>query len=131
MTYVEHSSPIAHAIKPRLDAIAQVQSAGIMTHITMTPLLPILDVDQFAADLLNTGVTRFITQDLKLGPGRSQAKFVAGTREEAVQIMADKLQCPKSQVSQAYRRNYLAAEQRLRELLPTLGIGKDGFKPPF
>ena len=54
--------PFCPANHRRLAAIRAVQAAGIDTCITMTPLLLVNDNDAFAADLIGTGVRRFIAQ---------------------------------------------------------------------
>lgn len=115
----------------RLRAIAKVQAAGIQSCITMTPLLLVADPVQFAGELLDTGVRRFIIQPFHFTRG----KFVANTREDAAGLMADKLDCDVKDFVPAYMRSYNATEQIIRDRLTAEGIplgeGKDGFKPPF
>lgn len=115
----------------RLRAIADVQAAGIQACITMTPLLLVSDAELFADELLDTDVRRFIIQPFHFTRG----KFVANTREEAVQLMADKLGCDIQEFVDAYMRDYEATERIIRDRLADEGIelgkGKDGFKPPF
>lgn len=115
----------------RLRAIAEVQAAGIQSCITMTPLLLVSDPELFADELLDTDVRKFIIQPFHFTRG----KFVANTREEAVQLMADKLGCDIQEFVDAYMRDYEATECIIRDRLDDEGIelgkGKDGFKPPF
>lgn len=115
----------------RLRAIKEVQADGVQSCITMTPLLLVDDPVKFADDLLDTGVRRFIIQPFHFTRG----KFVANTREEAAQLMADKLDCDTDDFVPAYMRSYKATEQIIRDRLAAEGIplgeGKDGFKPPF
>lgn len=115
----------------RLRAIKEVQADGVQSCITMTPLLLVDDPVKLADDLLDTGVRRFIIQPFHFTRG----KFVANTREEAAQLMADKLDCDVSDFVPAYMRSYKATEQIIRDRLGAEGIplgeGKDGFKPPF
>ena len=115
----------------RLRAIKKVQAEGIQSCITMTPLLLVSNPSQFADDLLETGVERFIIQPFHFTRG----KFVANTREEATRLMADKLDCEIEDFVPAYMRSYAATEQIIRDRLAAenipLGEGKDGFKPPF
>ena len=115
----------------RLRAIAKVQAAGIQCCITMTPLLLVSDPELFADELLDTDVRRFIIQPFHFTRG----KFVANTREEAVQLMADKLDCEIDHFVDAYMQDYKSTEAIIRNRLADEGIelgeGKDGFKPPF
>ncbi len=115
----------------RLQGIAEVQAAGIQSCITMTPLLLVSDPDLFADELLDTGVERFIIQPFHFTRG----KFVANTREEAAELMADKLDCEIEDFVDAYMQNYRQSERIIQDRLTENGIklgkGKDGFKPPF
>ena len=116
----------------RLQAIAAVQDAGIDAGITMTPLLLVKDHDHFADALLGTGVTRFIAQPFHF----RQGKFLAGTREQAFNLMAEKLGCERDnfipEYLARYHRFFATFNNRLSQnSLPPLGEGKDGFKPPF
>ena len=137
MTVTTNDDEVRRAFEPtcphnraRLQAIQRVNEADIMCHITMTPLLLVTNVDDFVDQLLESGVPRFITQPLRLG-GQNGAKFVAGTRDDALRVMADKLGCNLAQVGARYMAFYQKTEATLKERLPHLGIGKDGFKPPF
>ena len=111
----------------RLDAIREVAAAGVQTCITMTPLLLINDPDRFAGDLLATGVERFIIQTFHFEKG----KYTAQTRDGAVDIMASKLGCDRASFRRVYEARYDRAHAILKERLPALGEGKDGFRPPF
>jgi len=111
----------------RLNAVAQVQAAGIDACITMTPLLLVSSPHHFANSLLETGVQKFIAQSFHFQRG----KFVASTREGALKLMADKLGCDMNSFKAAYMENYDSAFKVLKAELPMLGEGKDGFKPPF
>lgn len=111
----------------RLNAVAEVQAAGIDACITMTPLLLVSSPHAFANSLLETGVQKFIAQSFHFQRG----KFVASTREGALKLMADKLGCDMNSFKAAYMENYDSAFKVLKAELPMLGEGKDGFKPPF
>ena len=111
----------------RLKAIADVQSEGIESCVTMTPLLLVSKPYQFVSDLLNTGVEKFIAQPFHFQRG----KFVANTRETAFDLMAEKLGCPREEFRDAYLESYKHTFQVLRDNLPKLGEGKEGFAPPF
>ena len=111
----------------RLKAIQQIQEAGIQSCITMTPLLLVQDANTFCDSLLATGVQRFIAQTFHFETG----EFVAQTREQAFEIMAEKLGCTVSQFKPRYVKHYREAFQTLKARLPQLGEGRQGFAPPF
>ena len=111
----------------RLHAIAQVQAEGIDACITMTPLLLVKDAEVFSENLLNTHVKKFIAQPFHFQRG----KFVAGTREKAFALMAEKLGCTPSSFRDEYMKHYDEISEVLHKNLPNLGEGKDGFAPPF
>ena len=60
-----------------------------------------------------------------------RGKFVASTREVAFDIMAEKLGTERDSFRDEYMRRYQDALAILRDRLPSLGEGKDGFAPPF
>ena len=111
----------------RLEAAASLAMSGIATCVTMTPLLLVQDARRFAGDLLATGAEDFIVQPFHLQRG----KFVAGTRDAALGIMAEKLSSDRNSMVDRYREHYRRVRAVLRLELPRLGEGKDGFKPPF
>ena len=124
--------PFCPANHRRLAAIRAVQAAGIDTCITMTPLLLVNDNDAFAADLIGTGVRRFIAQSFHFNRG----KFVAQTRGQAFDLMAEKLGCERGnfvgEYLKRYREFFKVLSNKLRDNnLPPLGEGKAGFAPPF
>ena len=124
--------PFCPANHRRLAAIRAVQAAGIDTCITMTPLLLVNDNDAFAADLIGTGVRRFIAQSFHFNRG----KFVAQTRGQAFDLMAEKLGCERGnfvgEYLKRYRQFFKVLSNKLRDNnLPPLGEGKAGFAPPF
>ena len=111
----------------RLRAISEVQNAGVDTCITMTPLLLVNDADNFAEQLLETGVDRFIIQPFHFQKG----KFIAATRDQAFDLMAEKLKTDRAQFGDAYLEHYRMIKDVLQDRLPNLGEGKGGFAPPF
>lgn len=119
--------PYCPANSARLEAISEVQSAGIQSCITMTPLLWVEEPELFAKELLSTGINRFIAQPFHFQRG----KFIANTRQDAVKLMIEKLDCHPDEFLQQYMGHYQHVFQTLSEQLPSLGEGKDGFKPPF
>ena len=111
----------------RLNAIAEVQAAGIQSCITMTPLLLVRNAVAFTDALLDTGVKRFITQPFHVG----SAQFVAGTRQAVLPLMAERLGCDAQDVVQRHLLHYTSVRAELKERLPNLGEGREGFAPPF
>ena len=111
----------------RMRAIAEIQAAGIETCITMTPLLLVKDAYAFSKSLLKTDIKKFIAQPFHFQKG----KFIANTREKAFAMMTEKLGCTPSSFRDEYMRHYNEVFKVLRESLPNLGEGKDGFAPPF
>lgn len=108
--------PICPSNKSRLKAIQEVTESGIQTCITMTPLLPLQNPNEFVKELLNTGVKKFIVQPFHPEKG----KFVASTRELAIEQMK-KMNWSESK--------YNEAVEVFRKELPWLGEGKQGFAP--
>jgi len=108
--------PLCPGNKVRLQAIRQVHEAGIPACITMTPLLPVEDAHAFAQGLLATGITRFIIQPFHTERG----KFTAGTREEAVRL---------TQELDWTSDRYLEVLEIMKEYIPQIGEGKQGFSP--
>lgn len=119
--------PFCPSNSQRLRAIAEVRASGIDACITMTPLLWVNDPEEFAQELLDTRVQKFIAQPFHFQRG----KFVASTREKAIDLMAQKLNCSRSSFRERYLDHYRSAYEVLHNTLPELGEGKDGFRPPF
>ncbi len=111
----------------RLGAARELVDSGVATCVTMTPLLLARNAERFASDLRSTRVQKFIVQPFHFQRG----KFVAGTRDVALAIMAEKLACYGENVMDRYREHYRRARDVLRSELPSIGEGKEGFKPPF
>jgi DNA repair photolyase len=108
--------PSCASIGRRLMAIATVQQAGIASCITLTPLLPVVDPEGFAARLKTTGVERFVVQYLHAERGH----FVAATRTAAVAL------CRERHWDEAAYRQVV---EILRVALPHLAEGRAGFVP--
>lgn len=108
--------PFCTGNKQRMEAIKEINDAGVQSCITMTPLLPIDNPDDFAQSLLDTGIERYIIQPFH----KDKGKFVRGTRIEALKIL------------QEYNwgdDEYQRVLSIMRERIPNLGIGKTGFAP--
>ena len=119
--------PFCPSNMARLRAIGEVRAAGIDTCITMTPLLMVTSPYAFADALIETGVRKFIVQPFHFQRG----KFLAGTRDKAFELMAEKLGCDLESFREEYLEHYRMVFEVLRDMLPELGEGKDGFAPPF
>ena len=134
MTVTTDDEDVRRAFEPscpsntvRLQAIAEIQDAGVDACITMTPLLLLSRRYTFAESLLETKVKKFIIQPFHFQRG----KFIAATREAALDIMAEKLNCDRATFRDRYLEHYESSFRVLNKELPQLGQGKDGFKPPF
>ena len=124
--------PFCPSNPARLRAIEEAQSSGIETCITMTPLLLVKNNENFADDLISTGVKKFIAQPFHFRRG----KFIAGTRDKAYHLMAEKLGCGLDNFGKEYMERYQeffeVFDDKLKHNgLPGLEEGKDGFAPPF
>ena len=119
--------PYCPSNSARLEAISEVQRAGIQSCITMTPLLWVEEPELFARELLSTKINRFIAYPFDF----QRSKFIANTWLDAIKLMINKLDCHPDEFLQQYMGHYQHAFQILSERLPSLGEGKDGFKPPF
>lgn len=108
--------PFCPSNKVRIKAIKEIHEAGIQSCITLTPLLPIDDPIQFANDLKNTGIQRFIIQPFH----SSKGKFVRGTRKEALDLLKT-----YNWGDQEYQRILTIIKNKI----PDIGIGKEGFAP--
>ena len=113
--------------KIRMKAISKVHQEGLDTCITMAPLLLLEDTEQFADDLLRTGVPNFIIQPFHY----NRSIFAANTREGALDLMSKKLNCSEEDVQFRYLQQYNDTFEILNKKLPNLGEGKNGFMPPF
>jgi len=119
--------PFCPGNKRRLESISEISRSGIDACITMTPLIWVTNTERFANDLIDTGVKKFIIQPFHLTRG----KFVAGTRELALQKMEEKL---LHSSSASYEEHYHEVFEELKYRLSrygSFGVGKDGFSPPF
>ena len=119
--------PFCPSNAARLSAARKLRARGVDTCVTMTPLLLVRDARGFVRELLDTGIRDFIVQPFHFQRG----KFVAGTRDAALSLMAEKLSSDPQSFRDAYLEHYGAVLEVLRERLPGLGEGKKGFRPPF
>ena len=124
--------PLCPPNRKRLEAITKVREAGVESCITMTPLLLVSNDHEFADSLIETGVQKFIAQPFHFKKG----KFVANTRQEAFDLMSEKLGCNRGNFIPRYLGTYdefvrMFKMRLLEEGLPELGIGKSGFEPPW
>lgn len=108
--------PLCPSNTSRLKAIKEINDAGINSCITMTPLLPVENAEDFAKKLLDTGIKKFIIQPFHSEKG----KFVASTREKAMQLVKE---------MDWTLDKYKKVLEIIKKYIPEIGIGKDGFKP--
>jgi len=108
--------PLCPSNASRLKAIKEINDAGVNTCITMTPLLPIENAEDFAKKLLDTGIKKFIIQPFHSDKG----KFVASTGEKARQLVKE---------MDWTMDKYQKVLDVIQKYIPEIGIGKDGFKP--
>jgi len=108
--------PFCPSNERRLEAIGDLAAAGVPTSVTMTPLLPLEDPQRFAERVQATGSRRFVVQPFHLERGQ----FVRGTRDEALDLFEE---------FAWDRRRYDQAVRLLRENLPRLDEGQEGFAP--
>ena len=135
MTITTDDEEIRRAFEPgcpanpvRMSALRGLSEAGIRTAATMTPLLLVQEPQTFAERLIETGARSFIIQPFHLD---RKTQFVAGTRREALDSLVEKLDCDPRDAPHLYRARYAEARRILRERLPNLTEGKEGFSPPF
>jgi len=110
--------PYCPSNKVRLKAIKEINDNGIQSCITMTPLLPVKNANDFSLMLKETGIKNFIIQPFH----RTKGKFVAGTREKAIEIL------------EQYNWNthtYNEIFEQIKYHIPNIGVGKKGFAPPL
>jgi len=110
--------PHCASTQRRLDAIREIQQAGIPACITMTPLLPVASPEGFAARLLATGVQRFVVQVFHT----TKSRFVAGTGQAALELSRQMNWTPE---------RYESVVATLRQHLPDVREGRDGFVPDW
>ncbi len=108
--------PLCPSNTSRLKAIQEVNHAGVNTCITMTPLLPVENAEDFAKRLLDTGIKKFIIQPFHSDKG----KFVASTRENAIRLVKE---------MNWTIEKYNEVLEVIKKYIPDIGIGKDGFAP--
>ena len=108
--------PLCPSNTVRINAIKEINDAGINSCITMTPLLPVEDAEKFAILLKETNIKKFIVQPFHSDKG----KFIAGTRDAAMKLIKE-----LNWTIEKYKQ----VEEILIKHIPEIGIGKDGFKP--
>jgi DNA repair photolyase len=123
MTITTDSDAIRKRFEPycpsndhRLEAISTVKSAGIKISICITPMLPLKNPEAFARQLASLQADIYVAQPFK----PSQGPFAASTRSMAVAIAKE-----YGWTEKEYRKAF----DILREYLPHLYEGKEGFVP--
>ena len=123
--------PRCPSIPARLKAIKEVAATEVDAAITMSPLLYVSNHERFAGSLLDTGVTAFIAQSLHPMARNNEGTFKASTWNEAISPMAQVLDCTPQQAMSVHRKRYDRDIAELRNLLPDITEGREGFRPPF
>lgn len=100
----------------RIEALAEVKAAGIKTCVCITPMLPLEDPESWARRLAALKADIYVTQPFKPAQGR----FAASTRQTALDILRD---------YNWTEANYNRAVTILRQRLPNLYEGREGFMP--
>jgi DNA repair photolyase len=108
--------PFCSSNEVRFKAIKEIHEAGISSCITVTPMLPIEDPGQFISRLVNTGVKNYIVQPFHGDGGR----YVGGTRERAQALLRE---------MNWTTDRYNEVQSMMRDKIPGIGIGKNGFNP--
>lgn len=155
MTITTNDEAVRRAVEPtcpsyrqRLDAITalndQIREISRYTAcITMSPLLPTDNPEDFAADLVNSGIDRFIIQPVHTAQPNSRG-FRAVTRNELVWQLAELWGYDKTAETQAaaetttrirydseYRKALRAILPVLRKANAMIGYGRIGFGRPW
>jgi DNA repair photolyase len=111
-----HFEPWCPTSGRRLEAVKELNRAGIRTAVTMTPLLPVSDAAGFAHAVAAVGADHHVVQPFH--PARAQ--FAAGTRQEAMDLLER-----YGWNDMSYRR----AVAELHRVIPGLEEGREGFAP--
>ncbi|MDE2746234.1 MAG: radical SAM protein [Chloroflexota bacterium] len=106
-------------IQDRLQAAREIAEAGIPVAITMTPLLPVVDVVAFAERVSEAGARRFVIDRF----AETSGHFRAGTGETA--------QCLAEQFGWSGDRFREAVELLTTALAPNIRAGEAGFSPSY
>lgn len=108
--------PYCPSNKMRLNAIKNVNDNGIKSCITLTPLLPVDNAEDFVKMLKESKIEKFIIQPFHTDKG----KFAAGTRDEAKAILKK-----YNWSNEEYNRILMIFKSHI----PNIGVGKQGFTP--
>ncbi|HEX8316840.1 SPL family radical SAM protein [Longimicrobium sp.] len=100
----------------RLEALMEVKRAGIRIGVCVTPMLPLRDPARFADRLAALEADVYVAQPFK----PSRGPFAASTRQMANDILTE-----YRWNEQSYRRAF----HELRQRIPGLYEGQDGFMP--
>ena len=125
--------PGCPSLPARRKAAARFAAAGIPTCFTLTPLLPVLDIQELIRQIQEAGVSKVIVQPFKMPveaanqAGGMQAK----TDRKALARCVEWYGGDAQSAAREYRREYAANLKALQAAFPRLGQGKDGFRPPF
>ncbi|MGE3961163.1 MAG: radical SAM protein [Dehalococcoidia bacterium] len=112
--------PHAPAIRARLDAARQLADAGIAIGISVSPMLPIADIESFARTIATLDAAEYVSQFMA-PPG---PLYATGTRVETLELArADGWGADEYADARKVIQRALGPGRRLLE-------GREGFAPP-
>ncbi len=111
--------PHCPSIAARFKALKALSAAGVRGGVSISPMLPIDDVESFGERLADLNADEYVTQYLK--PGRS--RFAAGTSVEAAQMARE-----DGWTASEYRRARTVLSRVLGDQR-TLLEGEEGYAP--
>ena len=120
----------------RIRTLQTLESRGVQTCATVTPMLPLHSPEEFAQRLLDAGVRRFIIQNFHSSDQRRGTQ-VAITDQRAVEsAMTHYGTENREEAMRLYQAEYQDNARRFRQAAEaggavSFGAGKPGFKPPF
>ena len=122
--------PGCPSIQSRLKAIQAVQEAGIQSCITLTPLLPVSDINQFVRTIKETGAKRYIVQPFEM-INQDKGRFIGKTDLRAIKCNQEYFGCNEETAMAMYDREFQNNLAVLNREIPGIGYAKAGFEPPF
>lgn len=113
----------------RLNAVRRLADAGVPVSVTVTPFLAVDDHRVFARRLVETGATRFITQQLH---PTNRPTFTAASRPGSDELVRRIHQDRGSNYEKEYHEFRGVLVDEIEQAgLTWMGEGKRGFRPPW
>ena len=125
--------PGCPGLPARRKAAKAFAAAGIPACFTLTPLLPVLDIQELIDQIRETGISKVIVQPFKQAVENQNGSggMTAKTNRKALDKTLDWYGGTVESAHREYRQEYAANLKELQAAFPGLGQGKDGFRPPF